>query len=209
MPLEKETRFSRYYHSAERKTGYAVSRFEDGSASITAKELPHEWSSWSEDERVDFCQACYWLEGESDFAEMLRFIMQQAGSHTRSAVASSVASHLPRDEAFHLLTQALRSTEIGHCSNITQGIAKTEHPEADATLRSHLRTVWAHPGLWANADFINWVAEDATTCISHLTRMGASPADFVEQVRLLSTHVCSRNRDSCRNYLSKHYPWLQ
>ena len=89
--------------------------------------------------------------------------------------------------------------EFGHASNITQAIAKTSHPHAEFTLRRHLHAVWQHPAFWDDADFINWVAFDATTCIAHLIELGASPEDFVEQVRQLSNHVCSHNRELYRN----------
>src|SRR5688572_13442404 len=58
MPLRRERRFSRSYHSDEHKTGIEVSRFMDGSAFITAGELQCEWPSWTDDQRMDFCQSC-------------------------------------------------------------------------------------------------------------------------------------------------------
>jgi hypothetical protein len=76
-------------------------------------------------------------------------------------------------------------------------------------LRAHLAALWSHPALWDHDDFINWVGFDATTCIAHLVELGAPSSDFTEQVRRLSEHVCSGNRDSCRNFLSKHYSWLK
>jgi hypothetical protein len=208
IPLSRERRFSRSYYSKEHKMGSEVSRFMDGSASITASELQREWPAWTEDQRLDFCQFCCWLDEQADFPDMLRFIMQHGGPEDWSGIAMSVASRLPRDEGFALLLEALRATDIGHCSNVTQAIALTKHPEAEATLHRHLETVWAHPKLWEDASFINWVAFDATTCIAHLIELGASAADFEEQVRRLSQHVCSHNRDSCRNFLSKYYSWL-
>jgi len=209
MPLRRERRFSRSYHSDEHKMGTEVSRFMDGSASITSSRLQQEWPSWSEDVRMDFCQECSWLHEQPDFPEMVRFIMQHGSPDEWSAAALHAASQLPQDEAFDILFRALRTVELGHASNLTQAIAKTKHPSADATLRRHLDAVWEHPALWNNADFINWLAFEATTCITHLIELGASPEDFVAQVRRLSWHVCSHNRDSCRNFLSKHYSWLK
>src|SRR2546426_756591 len=154
-------------------------------------------------------QECSWLHEQPDFPEMVRFIMQHGSPDEWSAAALHAASQLPQDEAFDILFRALRTVELGHASNLTQAIAKTKHPSADATLHRHLDAVWEHPALWNNADFINWLAFEATTCITHLIELGASPEDFVAQVRRLSWHVCSHNRDSCRNFLSKHYSWLK
>jgi len=216
-PLSRETRFSRNYDSDDQKRSHMISRFMDGSTSITAVELQREWPTWTAEERVDFCQSCSWLDRQSDFADMLRYIMQQGGGYNWSAVALSVASELPRDEAFQALLRALRATDIGicsntgicTCSNLTQAIAATKHPDAKVTLRHHLEVLWSHPNLWNNDDFINWTAFDATTCIEHLIKIGVSPATFEDQVRRLAEHVCPDNRDRCRNYLAKHYSWLK
>jgi hypothetical protein len=69
--------------------------------------------------------------------------------------------------------------------------------------------LWTQPGLWDNAEFINWLGFAATTCIAHLIEVGAPPADFTEHARRLSEHACSHNQESCRNFLSKHYSWLK
>jgi hypothetical protein len=61
MPLRLETQFTRYYNSQERKQGTNVSRFMDGSASMTATDLEREWLAWTAWQRLDFCQSCCWL----------------------------------------------------------------------------------------------------------------------------------------------------
>jgi hypothetical protein len=139
---------------------------------------------------------------------MLRFIMQQGRPEHWSGIALSVACLLPRDEAFDTLVRALGKTELGHTANICQAIARTKHQDAEITLRGQLAALWEHPALWDNDDFSNRVAFDATTCITHLIELGASPSDFAGQVRRLSEHVCSGNRKSCRNFLSRYYSWL-
>ena len=209
MPLTREGRFSRSYNSTERKMGSEISRFMDGSASITAMQLQCEWSTWTERVRIEFCQSCGWLHEQPDFPDMLRFIMQHAGPGEWSGIASSVALRLPQDEAFDILLRALRTTDIGRTANITQAIAMTKHPDAEVALRKHLEAVFAHQSLCNDDQFINYVAFDATTCVAHLIELGASPSEFDKQVHLLSEHICSRNRDSCRNFLSKHYSWLK
>ena len=158
---------------------------------------------------MDFCQSSGWLHEQADFPEMLRFIMQRGSPGHWSGIALSVASCLPPQEAFDVLVRALHGTDIGQTANISQAIAHTKHPDAEATLRRHLVAVWAHPALWEDADFVNWVGFDATTCIAHLIEAGAPPSDFTNEVRRLSEHVCSHNRQCCRNFLSKHYSWFK
>jgi hypothetical protein len=139
---------------------------------------------------------------------MLRFIMQHASPSEWCGVATPIAAQLPRDEAFDILLRALHTVDVGRSANITQAIAGTKHPDAEPVLRRHLEAVWKHPGLWNNDKFLNWVAFDATACIANLVELGDAASDFEEYVRQLSAHLCVGNRDSCRNYLSKHYAWL-
>ena len=209
LPLQKERRFSRSYYLAKRRMGSEVSRFMDGTASITLTQFQAEWPTWTEGERLDFCENCCWLSGQSDFPDMLRFIVKHGCHDDWSAIALPIASDLPRDEAFKTLLGMLRKAKAGKASNLAQGIAQTKHPKAERTLRKHLQSIWAHKSLWGDDKFINWVAFDATTCIAHLIEIGASPSDFQDQVRQLSQHVCCGNRNSCRNFLSKHYSWLK
>jgi len=208
-PLSRETPFSRIYDSTDHKRSHVVSRFMDGSATITLSQLKREWPRWTQEERTDFCQACCWLHEQSDFSDMLRFIMEVGGPQDWSAVALPVSSNLPQREAYEILLRALQNLDIGRTSNVAQAIAQTKHPEAETRLRKHLQSIWAHKSLWDDDKFINWVAFDATTGIAHLIEIGASPADFEGQARQLSRHVCSGNRNSCRNFLSKHYSWLR
>lgn len=135
--------------------------------------------------------------------------MEHGDSEQWSGIALSVAGRLPRDEAFNALLRALRKLEPGRSANITQAIALTKHPEADATLRRHLANLWSHPEVWKDDAFLNWVGFDVTMCIAHLMELGSSHSDFTEQVRRLSEHPCAGNRESCRNFLSKHYSWLK
>lgn len=214
MVLYHESRFSRNYRTpeSEMKTakcgGTTISRFWDGSASMTVEQLRREWPTLTNWERIDFCQSCVWLHKQVDFPEMLRFIMQHGGPDDWSAIAGLIATDLPAEEAFHFLVSALGAKDAGICSNIIQAVATTKHPDAESTLRQHLLAVWDNPTLWTDDSFLNWVAKDAEACIQHLIDLGASPADFEEQVRRLSEHVCKGNRDSCRRWLSKHYSWL-
>jgi hypothetical protein len=207
VPLDRESRFSRSYHSNERNTSYGVSRFTDGSASITALELERDWASWTKDIQIDFCQQCRDLFDRSDFPEMLRFVMQHGSSVHWAAIALTVAYHIPQQEAFDFLVRALcTAKDNARAANMTQAIAATKHPDAEAVLRSHLAATWANPTLWDNANSLNSVAYDASACIARLIELGASPADFAGKAQRLSQHVCPRNRRCCRRHFSKHYP---
>ena len=209
LQLVTERRWTRSYAANDRKVWHEVSRFMDGSAAITFQEFAREWPTWSGRERQDFCDACSWLHQQADYPGILRYIMQHGGPDDWSAIANPVGTHLPRDEAFDLLTRVLRPVAPGCASNISQGISLTRHPDAEGVLRAHLSSLWSHPSLWQDDDFTNWIAFEATTCIDHLIDLGAPPTDFSGQVLELSRHVCSGNRDSCRNFLLKHYPWLE
>ena len=209
MALSRETRFSRHYDSADRKRGTTISRFMDGSASITLAKLVQDWPTLTERDRMDFCQSCCWLRGQADFPDMLRFLIEHGRADEWSALALPIAANLRRDEAFEFLVGALHKTRVGKRSNFAQAIAQTKHRKAEAALRRHFQSAWSHKSLWSDDKFINWVAFDATTCIAHLVELGASPRDFEKQVRKLSEHVCQHNRDSCRNFLGRHYRWLR
>ncbi|HEX7862689.1 MAG TPA: hypothetical protein VF773_20310, partial [Verrucomicrobiae bacterium] len=158
MPLKHEGRFARSFHSAEKKQTFQISRFMDGSASITADELLRGWHNWEKRERLEFCQSCSFLRKQSDFPEMVRLIMEHGGTTEWSAIALQVAGTLPQADAFDLLVRALRSVEIGRSCNFAQAIARTKHPEAERILREHFTVIWAHNELWNDAEFVNWIA---------------------------------------------------
>jgi hypothetical protein len=147
------------------------------------------------------------LRFQSDFPEMLRFVMQYGSFEHWAAIALNVAYQLPQQEAFDFLVRALHAAKgNGRVANMTQATAETKHPNAEAVLSSHLAATWAHPNLWDNANFLNPIAYDASACITRLIELGAAPADFAEQAQRLSQHVCSRNRVKCRRHFSKNYP---
>ena len=204
LPLRAERRFSRYYHSRELKHGCTVSRFMDGSASITAPELRAEWHKWTRTERLDFCQNCTGAD-EPDYPDMLRFIMEHGGPSDWSAIALSVAGNLPQPEAFDLLLRAFHSFDPGSGSNIGQAIAYTKDPRAEKILRERLDALWRHDQIWEDADFINWIAYEAMTTILHLIKLGANKKDFETAAGQLAKHRCEGIRDSSRR-LAKHYP---
>ncbi|HXC52515.1 MAG TPA: hypothetical protein VN634_16660 [Candidatus Limnocylindrales bacterium] len=205
--LRWETRWSRYFEDAAGH-GMLIPRFMDGSASVTAREIEAEWPAWSQRERDDFCEACGALTDVEELAGILRYVMRVGGPDEWFAVALDVARILPMDEAFELLAGALLTTGVPMACNITQGIAATKHPDAPGLLSRHLEQLWSQPQIWEHDDFTNWTAFDATMCIEGLLELGASPSDFESRVRQLSEHSCAGNRQSCRTFLTRYYPWL-
>lgn len=206
--LYSERRWSRFYRNREGDRWTEISRLMDGSAAITFPEFAQEWPTWNREERQDFCGGCSWLHDQADFPDILRFIMSHGGTDDWSAVAGNIAEILPQDEAFGLLTAALPSYSLDEAANVIQGIAITQHPEAANVLRDHLAVLWAHPTLWEDDEFTNGTAYGAVCCIGHLIELGMPPQEFTEQVRQLAAHPCGGNRDSCRQFLTAHFPWL-
>ena len=208
LPLTYDGRFAREYSSNEAKVSAVISKFQDGSVSITAGELETQWSGWSQRDRHEFCSGLAWLAGQADLPNMLRFVMSQAEPEYWSSTALAVAHCLPKEEGFGLLRDALARLD-SHTANITQGIAATEHPEAKRLLERHLEQLWSYPDLWADDPFSNWRAFDATCCIQNLLDLGAQPSEYEAKVRALSKHACAGNRQSCGTFLHKYYDWLQ
>jgi hypothetical protein len=210
MPLFLETRVSRNYESDDGMIGIQVSRFQDGSASLTAPELVRDWASWSDDLKTDFCSSSHALYEQGEFPEMLRFIMKHGRPEHWAGIALSVATRLPRDEAFATLVRALDETDLGsQSSNISHAIAHTRHPDSEAVLRRHLADLWQHSRLWDTGDNPNWIAHALTWCIANVIELGAPPAEFAEQVRQLVDRVSAHDHETVRRVLSPHYSWLQ
>jgi hypothetical protein len=208
MALSREREFSRVYTTPDGKSSFVQSRFVDGSASITLREVEERWPGWSGHERLDFCNAVRSSDGLDDLPGILRFVMREGEPTYVSTVASSVARSLPREEAFALLCDALQKASGEHTANLTQAVSHTKHPGAEKVLLEHLDALWGKSDLWDDDSFVNWRAYDVTCCIKHLLELGATPALFEEKVRRLAAHVCEHNRDSCSMYLQKHYDWL-
>lgn len=207
MPLKKETRWTRYYEE-DGKRWMAISRFVDGSASITLEELQREWPAWSEDERRRFTFAYSVGKAKQEAPAIMRHIMEQGGMECWKCCAMSIAKHRPAEEAFDFLAAALRAAEPGRGCNLSQGLCMVKHPGVIEVLKEHLARMWANSALWEDDSFTNWIAYDAITCIEHLIRAGAPPSDFEEQARKLAGHVCKGNRESWVLYLGKYYPNL-
>lgn len=209
LPLNRESRFIRYYHNHEHNVGAEISRFMDGTAEISFRELKELWPGWSPVERRDFISASHWLHEHPEFADMMRFVMDHGDQDDCSAVALQVAGALPRDEAYQRLTDVLEKSPIGKRANLTQGIAHTKHPEAAKCLREQLELILADPRIMKPDNFLNRVTYDAICCIAHLIEIGCSPEEFESEVRRLNQHPSKGTRDSLRPHLGKWFTWLK
>jgi hypothetical protein len=208
-PLHSEDRWSRIYSNDLSKTWQEVSRFLDGSVTMTFEGFSREWPTWGDPERMNFCRAFHSFKPQADYLEILRYIMREGESDHWSAIAVQVARYLPQDEAFLLLTQALDRADLDNSAYISLGISHTKHPDAERVLRVHLAALWSHPALWDDDSFRNPFAFAATCCLASLLGGGAPTEDFIEKAKSLANHPCSGNRNSCVPYLSPHLPWLK
>jgi hypothetical protein len=214
IPLAYETRFKRHY--VERKPNVEshtdISRFPDGTASITLQQLKREWSTWRDADRADFCDSMHDLEniGQQDYAEIVRFLLGHAEVDILGPVVLGlpVRQTFPPDETFHLLIGVLQRSSPGHAADVIRALGLTKHAEAEAAIRRHLAAIVVNPATWADADFFNETAQDLAYCILSLVKLGVPTADFDQIVRRLSQHACERNRKWCRRNFAKHYPWL-
>jgi hypothetical protein len=208
LPLTREGRFLRSYDNKDAKIGTVVSRFMDGTAEISFTELKTSWPQWSRMERYDFTSAACWLHDHPEFADMMRFVLEEGDQDDLNAVALQVATALPADEAFERLYAILQRTPIGKSANIGQAIAHTKHPDAPDALREHLRKTLRDSRLMEPDDFLNWVTYDAICCIEHLLELGLSTSEFEDDVQRISSHPSDGTIDSLRRRLAKWYPWL-
>lgn len=214
-PLERETRFIRYYRIPEprlprQNTEFEISRFVDGTASLTLTQLETEWESWSAPDRMDFCRSIYDLQllEQPDLPAMVRFVVHHANPEELSCLAPQMECVFPPNETYALLEFALQNSGRSRISNIVQAMARTKHPDAEATVRRQLQSIWADSSLWSDASFVNWIALDALICIQALIQISARPEQFADSVRKLSKHSCTRIQKQCRSSFAEHYYWL-
>ena len=214
VPLAYETRFKRHYidHKPDVESHFDISRFLDGTASITLPQLQQEWSTWTNADRADFCHSIKDLynAGHPELADILHFLLQHAEVDILGPVVLwlPVMQTFPPDQTLDLLLGVLHRASLGHTADVLRALGLTKHPQAEPTLRRHLAAIVADPAAWADAKFHNQMALDAAYCILSLVKLGAPPADFEEIARRLSEHPCERTRHWCRRNFAQHYAWL-
>ena len=175
---------------------------------MSLEELRAGWAAWSSADRIDFCTNARWLRNQSDFTDMLRFIAAEAKPMATSSIALSIATSLPRDEAFGILVGLLDSASPSSSANVLQAIARTGHPSAVEVIAGRLRTLQADPDILVDDPFMNWIAFAAICAVKYLLELGAPPSEFESTVRTLSQHPCAEVRDTCSRYVGTKYPWL-
>jgi hypothetical protein len=208
MPLERESAWSRRYRHPNGRERCIISRFDDGSATLTLDQLRSGWPTWTARDRRDLSQNCQWLHERADFADMLRFILKHGDFECWSGIALAVGRTLPLEEAVEALSSAVNATPIEHSANLLQALALTRHPAASGKIRGVLEQLLLEPTLWADDPFKNWFAFTATCCVSYLLQLGVAPNELEGTARALSQHICEGNRRTCSQYLAASYPWL-
>jgi hypothetical protein len=203
-PLIRERRWSR--HFGTRKSVAVVSRFEDGSASITYDELCTGWATWSRYDRIDFCQNCTWLRGQHDLPDILGFIAANGDPYEWSGVALSIAYTLPTEEAFATLEGMFEASVIGTRSNLVQAIGILEHASSLELIVADIRALAPLEATWHPDDFVNWHASELICAVQSALDLGANVADYTDLVGRLASHPCPANAAEARRDLCHHYP---
>jgi hypothetical protein len=78
-------------------------------------------------------------------------------------------------------------------------------PQTRTLLKQCLDRMWQSPELTNNADFMNWAACDAITCLEHLFLLNEAPASCRTQYDTLISHACERVRDDARHRLARFF----
>ena len=204
--LSKETAVSRHYSSENRDRFYIISKFMDGSATMSIQQLRISWQAWTAQEKLEFCQACKWLGDQNDFIDMLRYVMKHGDSSHKGAIACSVAKHLPQAEAFTVLVHSL-STDNG-VANIAQGIVLTSHPGARNVLSGLLDHLWSESTATPTEMHFKGRAFDMICTIQCLLELGAPSKTFTDKIRSIFDGSSPEERDYCSRHLRRHYRWM-
>ena len=145
---------------------------------------------------------------QPDFPEMLRFLITCNDANTWPAIASSVASMLPAEEAYQTLVRWLETIDPASSANLLRAVSNVGHPEAKRLLKTYLETLQNMPELWYPDPCPNRIAFAAICAIKYLIAVGESAEKFDDAVRALSEHPCQQTRETCRGHLKSAYAWL-
>ena len=201
MPLVREQRWARTFRHPTTGAMFWIPRFMDGSATMTLAELHRSWPTWTADERRAFSASAPWLHEQSDFADILRFLMREGDARVWCSIALAVASQLPQEEAFRVLCEALDAMAPSASSNILQAIARTGHVSARLVIKRQVDRLCAAPELWADDNGLNRLASTAIYGIKYLLKLGEDPATLTSIVQSLSEHHSDAVRRECDRQL--------
>jgi hypothetical protein len=199
-----ETRWSRTYANESKTYRYFESKFLDGSVSITLEELTTEWPTWSDSQRLDFCNAIHCAPPD-DSADIFRFLANDQAEHVRSMIASCVARLLPSEESVPLLANWAQAAAPGHRANYLQALSHTSDSRAHEILESHFADLLNHPQLMDDAEWYNDLAMDLVWCIKHLLEVGTPVGDLRSAYDKLAQHPCDRIRDQVGRWLADSF----
>ncbi|WP_203546990.1 hypothetical protein, partial [Roseiconus lacunae] len=185
--LTRETQWSREYQHPDGTNALLDSRFRDRSATISYHQLSTDWASWSDAEKLDFCQSFCHYRGRN-FAKMLRFIVNNGNDLVWSTIAMPVAMTLPTNEAVAFLCDRIENSEIGTRANYFQGCWITKSNDTVPTLNDAINQIWRSPELMVPHSFCNWVTHDAIWCIDALVRLGEPKEQLLDHYNQLSRH---------------------
>lgn len=191
--VERETRWSRTYANDSRMYEYFESKFLDGSVSITLDELTTSWPTWSDSERLDFCNAIGCAPPD-DSADIFRFLANDQTDHVRSTIASCVARLLPPEESVPMLANWAQAAPPGHRANYLQALSHTSDSLAHGILQSHFADLLKHPQLMDDAEWYNEIALDLVCCVEYLLELGTPVGDLRSAYDKLAQHPCARIR---------------
>ena len=203
--LTKETRWSRTYSDENGQGHHIVSRFRDGSASITMEELSACWDTWPEGEKLDFCNELGWMK-EPLISDVLRFVMKKGDETLWQAVALEIAGHLPSNESVPFLMAACENSELGQGANFFGALARTDYPKKREVLQHRLKELVGHSDFGIRGqEYFNRVANEAVNITNDLLELGANPDDLRPVYLQLKDHPHDFVRQITRNFLSKYF----
>jgi hypothetical protein len=188
MPLARESRFLRVYRDDVHGAAMEVSRFMDGTATMTPSVLDAEWTGWDEELQVELCKGLWWVDAEDDREEMLRFVMRRGNPRHWSAVAPSVACYLEDEEAFALLWKAVEDSG-GIVSGMVKGLLGLA-PETPYSMIMRILDRWLqNPLIWSQEEAGIALANDALKAFGHLRRDPCAMTSGIEKkMRELGKH---------------------
>jgi len=200
--LARETRWSREYQYPDGTNALIDSRFRDGSAKISFRQLSAEWGTWSDHDKIDFCQSFAHYRGRG-FAKVLRFIIANGNDFVWQTIALPVALTLPTSEAVAFLCCRIENSEIGKRANYFQGCWITRSNDTVPILKNALDQIWDSAALMMPDSFCNWVTYDAIWCIDALVRLGEPTEQLSPRYKQLTRH--STMGSQALKWLGEHF----
>lgn len=204
LTLNRESRWSRTWLSPDGSFAYTESRFMDGSARITLDELEVAWASWTDLEKLDFCQNFGWVRGAL-LAKLARFVMNRGDSPTWSACALVIANAVPSEEAKNFFVRACESALPGHLANLMRSLVLVTRAAAIPVLHDCLRRIESSLDCRDERDATR-IGIDAVCCLKELLDLGDDPQKYRVLRDALVSHRSPHVRTFASGRLHRYYP---